>query len=134
MSGEATWRTGGCHCGAVRYEVLAADQVRATRCNCSMCTKTGYLHLTVDEAEFRITQGREVLTEYRFNTMAAQHLFCSVCGIKSFYRPRSRPDGWSVNINTLDEPEALSYTLTEIDGRNWEAHMAAMSEDERSIV
>ena len=84
--------TGGCHCGRVRFEVEAPAAITVTDCNCSVCTKTGYLHLIVPKSRFKLLQGEEFLTNYRFNTGAAQHLFCKVCGIKSSYAPRSHID------------------------------------------
>ena len=112
--------TGGCHCGAVRFDVMLPDRPAAQSCNCSICAKTGFIHLIVPELHFRLSQGAEALTDYRFNTGVARHLFCSVCGVKGFYRPRSNPDGWSVNARCLDEP--LDLDLSAFDGRNWEAH------------
>ena len=94
--GTVTYR-GGCHCGRVRFEVDAPARLEVLDCNCSMCSKTGYLHLIVAKPQFRLVAGADALTAYRFNTGTAQHLFCSVCGIKSFYVPRSHPDGYSVN-------------------------------------
>jgi hypothetical protein len=85
-----------------------------------MCARTGFIHVIVPESKFRITSGREALTSYRFNTGVADHLFCSVCGVKSFYRPRSNPDGWSVNARCLDDASGL-VTVEPFDGRNWEA-------------
>ena len=127
------WRTGGCHCGAVRFEAEIARGAEAQTCNCSMCAKTGFVHLIVPENRFRLLQGEEALTRYTFNTGVAQHLFCKHCGVKSFYRPRSNPDGWSVNLNCLDEPESVEARITPFDGRNWEAHgekLAHLSREE----
>ena len=64
--------------------------------------------------------GEDRLTSYRFGTGAANHLFCAVCGVKSFYQPRSHPDAWSVNLNALDDASGLAITVTAFDGRNWE--------------
>ncbi len=89
-----SWKAGGCHCGAVRYEVLAPDEIEAKECNCSICRMTGYVHLIVPAERFRLLQGGDALTTYSFNTGTAKHHFCSVCGIKSFYVPRSKPDGY----------------------------------------
>ena len=114
------WRSGGCHCGAVRFEALLAGRPAAQACNCSICAKTGFIHLIVPDAHFQLVQGEGVLTHYRFNTGTAHHLFCRVCGVKSFYRPRSNPDGWSVNARCLDQP--LDLDLADFDGQNWEAH------------
>ena len=112
---------GGCHCGAVRFEVEASDVVEADRCNCSICRKSGYLHLIVPRSRFRLLAGEEMLNTYRFNTGVAQHMFCKACGIKPFYVPRSNPDGIDINVNCLD-PEPARVKITEFDGRNWERH------------
>ena len=117
-----TWR-GGCHCGAVRFEVQAEDPLEATECNCSVCRMTGFLHLIVPRDEFQLLQGEEALAEYRFNTGTARHLFCRRCGIKSFYVPRSHPDGYSVNARCLDEVDLESLRVTNFDGRNWERNI-----------
>lgn len=118
---EPTWRAGGCHCGAVRFEVALPDTVEADTCTCSICAKTGFVHIVVPESRFRLLAGADQLTSYRFNTGQAEHLFCRVCGVKAFYRPRSNPDGWSVNARCLDAPDAVKLHLSEFDGRNWEA-------------
>jgi len=112
---------GGCHCGAVRFEVEAPEHIEASDCNCSICSRTGFLHLIVPRSRFHLLQGEDALTEYTFNTGVARHLFCSRCGIKSFYVPRSNPDGYSVNVRCLD-PQPTSLTVTAFDGVNWERH------------
>ncbi len=122
---EAAWRAGGCHCGAVRFEVKLPEPAEAQSCTCSICEKTGFIHLIVPQSRFRLIAGQDRLTSYTFNTRTAEHLFCEVCGVKSFYRPRSNPDGWSVNARCLDEPLALD--LSEFDGREWEAHGASLA-------
>lgn len=106
---------GGCHCGGVRFEADAPGEVQALVCGCSICVKSGYLHLIVPADRFRLLQGRELLTEYRFNTGVARHLFCSVCGVKSFYVPRSHPDGYSVNLNCLDPGTVASVDKVAFD-------------------
>ena len=121
---------GGCHCGRVRFEVTAPSRLSVLECNCSMCSKFGYLHLIVPRAHFRLLQGEDVLTAYTFNTGIARHLFCSVCGVKSFYVPRSNPDGYSVNVHCIDGGTIKKLTVTQFDGQNWEAHgveLAALS-------
>lgn len=123
---NATHR-GGCHCGAVRFEVEAPQRIVATQCNCSICSQTGFLHLIVAASKFRIVAGEDRLTTYRFNTGTARHTFCSICGIKPFYVPRSNPDGWSVNVNCID-PETISdIEIVPFDGRNWEDHAADLA-------
>ena len=112
---------GGCHCGAVRFVVEAPAAVEVERCNCSICTKSGYLHLIVPRSRFRLLKGEGHLTTYTFNTGVAQHTFCRRCGIKPFYIPRSNPDGIDVNLNCLDTlPESVD--IVPFDGRNWEAN------------
>jgi hypothetical protein len=114
-----SWR-GGCHCGMVRFEVEAASPIDVLECNCSMCIRTGFLHLIVPAARFRLLSGEEGLRTYAFNTGLARHLFCGTCGIKSFYVPRSNPDGYSVNVRCLDGYPDLPMQITPFDGRNWE--------------
>ena len=117
---ELTTHRGGCHCGRVRFEVEAPAELEAQLCNCSICSKTAYLHLIVPAARFRIVRGEEALATYTFNTGVAQHRFCTHCGIKSFYVPRSNPDGVSVNVRCL-EPETIAMVrITDFDGHNWE--------------
>jgi hypothetical protein len=117
---------GGCHCGRVRFEVVAAARIRVIDCNCSMCKKSGYLHLIVPEERFRLLSGSDALTTYEFNTRTAKHLFCSVCGVKSFYVPRSHPDGYSVNARCLDDGTVEETSVVRSDGKNWEETYASI--------
>ena len=114
--------SGGCHCGRVRFEVLAPTRVEVSDCNCSICSKAGFLHLIVPAERFKLLSGDDLLTTYSFNTGTAKHLFCPVCGIKSFYVPRSHPDGFSVNVRCLDEGTFRIAGVRKIDGKNWEKH------------
>jgi hypothetical protein len=93
---------GGCHCGAVRFEVEVPETVEVEDCNCSICSMSGFLHLIVPRRDFRLLSGEDALVTYTFNTGVAQHRFCRICGIKSFYIPRSNPDGVDVNLRCLD--------------------------------
>ena len=126
-SGALTWRAGGCHCGAVRFEANLPAVVEAQTCNCSMCEKLGYVHIIVPESRFRLTSGQDAITTYTFNTGVAKHTFCRHCGVKSFYRPRSNPDGWSVNARCLDNADDLDIRIDAFDGRNWEANAASLA-------
>lgn len=112
--------SGGCHCGAVRFEVDAPVPVELWRCNCSICGMTGYEHLIVPSSGFRLLSGREQLRSYRFNTGRAEHLFCSVCGVKSFYVPRSHPDGYSVDARCLDGAPLAPVEPRPFDGAHWD--------------
>jgi hypothetical protein len=117
--------TGGCHCGRVRFEVVAPARIEVTDCDCSICSKSGYLHLIVPKSRFKLLSGVETLTTYEFNTKTAKHLFCSVCGIKAFYVPRSHPDGYSVNARCLDEGTVEQMTVSRADGKDWEKTYAS---------
>ena len=111
---------GGCHCGRVRFEVEAPSCITVAECNCSICSKSGYLHLIVPKSKFRLLKGDDALSSYIFNTGVAKHLFCSTCGIKSFYVPRSHPDGYSINARCLDPGTVESMDVQPFDGREWE--------------
>lgn len=103
------------------------DQVVALSCNCSICSKTGFIHLIVEKDDFRIERGAESLTTYTFGSHTAKHLFCSKCGVKSFYVPRSHPDGWTVNLRALDADANLQLRFEEFDGANWEENIAQIN-------
>lgn len=122
-----TTHTGGCHCGRVRFEVDAPAAIEATECNCSICSKSGFLHLIVARDDFRLLQGEDALSTYTFNTATARHKFCRHCGVKSFYIPRSHPDGISVNVRCLDAGSIDRVHVTPFDGRNWEQNVAELS-------
>jgi hypothetical protein len=116
---ERIWQ-GGCHCGAVRFEVVA-DIHEVIDCNCSICTKKSFLHLIVEPEKFRLLRGEEALVTYRFNTGTARHTFCGTCGIHAFYTPRSHPDKVDVNVRCLQGIDLAALKITAFDGRNWEA-------------
>jgi len=116
--------TGGCHCGAVVFEVDAPAKIVASDCNCSICRMSGYLHLIVPRSRFRLLQGADQLTEYKFNTGTARHLFCSLCGVKSFYVPRSNPDGYSINVRCLDNSTIAQVEVQPFDDTDREASEA----------
>lgn len=118
---------GGCHCGDVAFEVEAPARLTVQDCNCSMCSMTGYLHLIVPANRFRLLRGDDRLTAYTFNTGVARHLFCRRCGIKSFYVPRSNPDGYSVNARCLDRSTIVHLEIEPFDGQNWERSAAALA-------
>jgi hypothetical protein len=110
---------GGCHCGAVGFVAeVAGPRVHLDDCNCSICWMTGYLHLYVADADFRLTKGENDVETYRFGTGTARHIFCRHCGIKSFYKPRSHPNHVSVNYRCLDEGHGLVPDIVPFDGRD----------------
>ena len=127
MDAVAVKHSGGCHCGRVRFEVRAPAAISVAECNCSICARSGYLHLIVTKDRFRLLKGEESITTYTFNTGVAKHFFCKVCGIKSFYVPRSDPDGVSVNARCLDPGTVARMETRPFDGRNWEASIRGKS-------
>ena len=122
-----TTRTGGCHCGRVRFEVDTAAVADVLDCNCSICRMTGFLHLIVPAARFRLLQGESALVDYRFNTGTARHRFCGHCGVKSFYVPRSHPDGFSVNARCIDDMPLSSLRIVPFDDGDRERSMAGLA-------
>lgn len=111
---------GGCHCGLVRFEAMVDDgPLEVLDCNCSICSMTGYLHLIVPDSRFRLIEGQRDTTTYRFGSGRARHIFCSQCGIKSFYRPRSHPDGISISLRCVDGWEDLDVRIVPFEGRDW---------------
>ena len=120
--GETVTYQGGCHCGEVRFEVRF-EQYKAINCNCSICTKKGFIHLIVPSEQFTLLGGADVLTTYTFNTHTAKHTFCRICGIHPFYHPRSHPDSIDVNLRCLDGDVLSQFDLEPFDGANWEENV-----------
>ncbi|HSO36202.1 MAG TPA: GFA family protein [Labilithrix sp.] len=116
---------GGCHCRRVRFRVRT-ERLEALDCNCSICAMKGFLHLLVEKEAFTLLSGEDDLTTYTFNTGLAKHMFCRVCGIHSFYIPRSHPDGVDVNVRCLDDDALARFTVTPFDGREWEANVSSI--------
>ncbi|HEX7916809.1 GFA family protein [Rudaea sp.] len=118
---------GRCHCGAVRFEVDAPARIAALDCNCSICRMSGYLHLIVPATRFRLLAGSEALSEYTFGTGTAKHRFCRICGIKSFYVPRSNPHGYDVNVHCLDPATIEAVDVQAFDDADRDAATAAIA-------
>lgn len=112
--------TGGCHCGKVRYEAKVDLSSPVIRCNCSMCGRSGTLLAFIPASRFRLLSGEETLTDYQFNKHVIHHLFCRVCGIKSFARGTA-PDGSptvAINTRCLDGVEVDQLKVQTFDGRS----------------
>jgi hypothetical protein len=123
-SGEKRLYRGGCHCGRVAFEVTGSLD-KAEQCNCSICSKKGYLHWIVARDAFRLLTPREDLATYTFNTGVAQHHFCPRCGVASFYIPRSDPEKIDINVRCLEGVELTSLKIEYFDGQNWDANVAS---------
>lgn len=114
---------GGCHCQDIRFKIKLDESVESTEitlCNCSMCEKTGYLHLIIPKHQFTFNSNWNNLSNYQFNKKIAKHYFCKNCGIKSFYQPRSHPDCLSINARCLDDFSKYKLLINNFDGKNWE--------------
>ena len=112
--------SGGCHCGKVRYRVNIDLEKPVTSCNCSMCGRSGTLLSFVPAGEFTLESGDDVLTDYQFNHHVIHHLFCRVCGIKSFARGKSRDGSDTVSVNTrcLDGVDLETLKINKFDGKS----------------
>ena len=117
---------GGCHCGAVRFEIELEQPVQAFRCNCSICRKSGFIHVFLTPERCHVLRGQDALLEYQFHTHTARHLCCRHCGVKSYYVPRSHPDGISANLNCLDLPKSVVLTIGDFDGAHWSRSIAGL--------
>ena len=120
---------GRCHCGAVRFEVDVEHPTELVYCNCSVCVRTRYIHLIVAKDKFRLLSDPAAITGYQFNTGTAVHSFCSTCGVKSYYVPRSHPDGYSVNARCLIDFDWEHMPVTTFDGRDYESNLERLQND-----
>ena len=111
---------GGCHCKAVRFRIKCGAEVDVYECNCSICNMKNNEHFVVSEADFELLSGEDQLSLYQFGTMQARHLFCKICGVQSFYGPRSSPGCYGITVHCLDDNE-LKVNRKTFDGQNWEA-------------
>jgi hypothetical protein len=116
---EAQTYQGSCHCGKVRFEVTTTLE-RVIACNCSICSRSGYLLNFVPAEQFKLLSGEEALTDYQFNRNVIHHQFCSTCGVRSFGRGIA-PGGKSlnfVNVRCLEGVDVSGLTVTPFDGRS----------------
>lgn len=120
-----TWYEGGCHCGAVRFKVRI-KVFEALECDCSICSKKGFINLITAPDDFVLLRGEDNLSTYRFNTKIAEHRFCRTCGIHPFSRPRSHPGSYDVNARCLDDGFDF-LQITPFDGRNWEDSVGSIT-------
>ena len=120
MTDREQVKTGGCHCGAVRFEATLTDGFETIRrCTCSFCRMRGAIAVSAEMGGVTIVEGKEALTSYRFNTGTAQHFFCSRCGIYTHHQRRSNPDEYGVNVACLDGVSPFDFAEVPVmDGVN----------------
>lgn len=128
-TGALSIHYGGCHCGLVRFKVKldTSKPQQVEDCNCSICAMSGNDHIIVPARNFELSEGEAVLSQYQFGTNTAVHSFCSACGVKSFYRPRSNPDGYAITLRCLDNWRNIEVVIDQFDGVNWEANAAKLA-------
>ena len=114
MQFESKTYRGSCHCGTVQFEIRST-LTQAFRCNCSLCRRKGAVMTVVNADEFALLRGEEALSLYQFNTRAAKHYFCRICGIYTFHHPRTNPAVRRVNVGCLEgvDPLSLKYELND---------------------
>ena len=116
---DPTHYSGGCHCGAVRFETKA-DISAPIACNCSICSKSGYWLTFVPEGDFKLLSGADNLTDYQFAKKHIHHVFCKTCGVRSFAKGAT-PDGgtmYAVNVRCLDGVDLAAITPRPFDGKS----------------
>lgn len=119
---------GDCHCGQVKFEFESDRDVNLVRCNCSICDRSGFLHLIIPQRSFKLLSPLlEDLGLYTFNSGVAKHYFCRTCGIKPFYVPRSNPDCFSINFRNVDRTTFGEVTIEDFDGQNWEQNVGKLA-------
>lgn len=123
---ELVTHRGACHCRAVTFEMRAPARVTVWVCNCSICALKRNDHVIVPAANFTLLTGEDALTRYTFNTHTAQHMFCKVCGVQAFYRPRSNPDGYAVTFACLEPGTVAVAEHRFFEGANWEKQYASL--------
>jgi hypothetical protein len=102
---------GACHCGAVRFTVNLSEGLdKPRRCNCSFCRMRGAVVVSALLGDLKITGGQESLRLYQFNTLTAEHHFCSLCGIYTHHRRSSNPNEFSVNVACLEGVSPFDFT------------------------
>lgn len=116
---ETKVHAGSCHCGKVRFEVSAAIS-SACACNCSICSRVGWLMVSVPPEQFKLLSGADEQTDYQFGPKTMHHLFCKTCGIHAYGKYRSEGDEKViVNLNCLDEIDVSALELQRFDGKSY---------------
>ncbi len=116
------WKSASCHCGKIQLRLRNTFQ-EAIVCNCSICSKKGFLHLIVQPKDFKLLKGKKNLNCYQFNEKKAKHFFCKTCGISPYYIPRSHPKDFDVNLRCVENIDLKKMKIKNFDGKNWEKNI-----------
>ena len=114
---------GSCHCKQIQFEVIGKNNIQVLDCSCSICSIVNYKHYVVDKSQFKLLKGKKYISTYTFNTKVAKHMFCKICGIKSFYIPRSHPDSISINLNCINSKTINKVKIIKFDGKHWKKNI-----------
>ncbi len=116
---ESKTHSGSCHCGKVRYEVTT-DLSQVLSCNCSLCSRAGYLLTFVNEDQFRLLSGDDAVTDYQFNQHMIHHVFCTTCGVRSFAHGRDLTGHamYAVNVRCLEGVDPTTLSIKHVNGRD----------------
>jgi hypothetical protein len=118
--------TGGCHCGAVRFEVTLEPGFQASRCNCSICSRVAQTGVIVKPAAFRLLAGENAVGSYQWGGNISTRFFCKICGVHCYATGHLEEVGGdfaSVNLNCADDIDPNELEIIYWDGRhdNWMA-------------
>ncbi len=110
---------GGCHCGKVRFEVTL-EVKEAFACNCSICSRVGWLLAFAPSDQFKLLAGEDALTDYQFGKKNSHHTFCTNCGIRAFSRGKGKGDtDWcAINLRCLDDFDTSAVPVKHVDGKS----------------
>lgn len=108
---------GSCHCGTVRFEVEGNFE-QAMECNCSHCSRKGYLLWFVPRTQLSVNSGADKLATYTFNKHAIKHQFCPHCGCAPFGLGESNGmEMAAINIRCLEDVDLAKVPRVPVDGR-----------------
>ena len=112
---------GSCHCGAVRYQVTMAPPQKAAACNCSICSRTGWLLAFVPGENFTLLAGQGELSDYQFGKKHSHHPFCRACGVRAFSRGTDRhgKPTVAVNLRCLSDFDVTTLPVQIFDGASY---------------
>ena len=112
--------TGGCHCQKVRYEVDIEDLTEVMSCNCSICSKRGWLLTFVPTSSFRLLKGADEVTVYHFNKNRIDHTFCKTCGTASYGigKDGEGNEMVAINVRCLDDVDTEALTINAYNGKD----------------
>ena len=120
--------TGGCHCGAVRFEVELDLGAGGSMFNCTVCTRIAAVAAIVKPAAFRQIAGEDSVSTYEWGAKISRRRFCKHCGVHCFgdgHLAEIGGDYVSINLNCLDDFDRGTIAIRHWDGRhnNWEGGM-----------